>query len=143
MHHVLIPIEAGHAERTASAVAQAVKLHQAEPAQVHLLRVRPPVSGHVAMLFPPAELHDLQVDWGLEDLAPAKRLLDDAGVPCDCLVKVGRSAPTIASVARALGCDHVIFGDEPAGIAERLFGSPAEQVRHLLNTQGDPVVLGS
>lgn len=97
MHHVLIPIEAGHAERTASAVAQAVKLHQAEPAQVHLLRVRPPVSGHVAMLFPSAELHELQVDWGLEELAPAKRL----------------------------------------------FGTPAEQVRHLLNTQGDPVVLGS
>lgn len=143
MHHLLIPIDAGHAERTASAIAEAVKLHRDEPSQVHLLRVRPPVSGHVAMMFAPTDLHDLQVDWGQEDLAPARRLLDAAGVPYDCTVKVGRSAPTIAAVARALGCDQVIFGDEPAGLAGRLFGSVAEQVRHLLNTQGDPVVTGS
>ena len=78
----------------------------------------------------------------LEELAPARRLLDDAGVPGDCLVKAGRGAPTIASVARALGCDRVSFGDEPAGIAERLFGTPAEQVRHLLKPQGDPGIPG-
>lgn len=143
MHHLLIPIDAGHAERTASAVAQAVKLHQAEPSQVHLLRVQPPVSGHVAMMFPPAELHGLQVDWAQEELAPAKQLLDAAGVPYDCTVKVGRSAPTIAAVARELGCDHVLFGEDRPGMAERLFGSLAEQVRHLLTTQGDPVVMGS
>lgn len=143
MLHLLIPIDAGHAERTASAVAQAVKLYRTEAATVHLLRVRPPVSGHVAMMFKPGELHELQLDWGQEELAPAKGMLDAAGVPYDCTVRIGRSAPTIAAVARELGCDHIHFGEEPTGMAERLFGTLAEQVRHLLNTKGDPVVTGS
>ena len=143
MHHILIPVDAGHAQRTTSAITQAARLHKAEPSMVHLLCVRPPVSGHVAMMFKASELHDLQLDWGHEELAAAKGLLEAIGVPCDCVVKVGRSAQTIAATAQELGCDHIIFGDEGPGIGARLFGSTATQVRHLLSAPGSPVVMGS
>lgn len=143
MHHVLIPIDAGHDGRTASAVTQAARLHRADPVMVHLLRVRQPVSGHVAMMFKPSELHDLQLDWGNDELATAKGLLEAIGIPYDCTVRVGRSAQTIAAAAQELGCDHIIFGDEGPGITERLFGSLAAQVRHLLSAPGSPVIMGS
>ncbi|MBL8333717.1 MAG: universal stress protein [Rubrivivax sp.] len=143
MHHILIPVDAGQAQRTTSAITQAARLHKTEPAMVHLLSVRPPVSGHVAMMFKPSELHELQLDWGQEELAGAKGLLEAIGVPYDCTVRVGRSAQTIAATAQELGCDHIIFGDEGPGIAVRLFGSLAAQVRHLLSAPGGPVVMGS
>ena len=143
MHHILIPVEAGHDGRTQSAVAQAAQLHHSEASIVHLLRVQPQVSGHVAAYFDPREMHELQIEWADEALQPAKMLLERAGVPFDCTVKVGQSAKTIAQTARDLGCDRVIFGEQPVGLAERLFGSLAQQVRHLLHSQGDPVVIGS
>ena len=42
--------------RTRSAVEQAVRLAKEEPVNVRLLRVRPRLSGHVAMFFDPHEL---------------------------------------------------------------------------------------
>lgn len=143
MKHILVHIEAGHEARTRSAVDQAIQMYRAEPCVIHLLHVQPQVSGHVASYFDAATLHDLLSDWGTEDLAPAKALLDAAGVPYTPVVRIGRSANTIAAAAREFGCDRIIFGVEPPGLAERLFGSIAQQVRHLLTAQGDPQVIGS
>ncbi len=143
MRHILVPIDTGHAGRTRSAVEQVTRLYREEPCAIHLLRVQPPVSGHVASYFEPAALHELLVDWGTEELQPAKALLDAAGIPYSHVVKVGQSAKTIAAAARELGCDRIIFGVEEPGLAERLFGSVAQQVRHLLPGQGDPQVIGS
>lgn len=142
-HHVLIPVDAGHEQRTQSAVEQAVQLNPGETTVVHLLQVQPPLSRHVASVFHPSELHQLQLDWGQEALASARRLLERAGVPFDCTVKIGHSAPTIASTARELGCDRIVFGTEKPGLGDRLFGTLAQQVRQLLQAQGDPVVMGS
>ena len=143
MRHILVPIDTGHAARTRSAIDQVLELHRKEPSVIHLLRVQPPVSGHVSAFFQPAELHALQVEWGHEELQPAQRQLDAAGVPYLSEVRVGHSAQTIAAVAREHACDRIIFGVEAPGLAERLFGSLAQQVRHLMVGQGDAQVLGS
>lgn len=143
MKNFLVCIDAGHDARTRSAVEQVTRLYRESPAPVHLLLVKPPVSGHVAMYFDANELQHLLTDWAREDLLPAQALLDAAGVPYTAVVRVGQSARTIAAVAREFDCGRIVFGVEPPGLSERLFGTIAEQVRHLLHAQGDPEVIGS
>jgi nucleotide-binding universal stress UspA family protein len=143
MKHVLIPVDPAHPDRTRSAIEQVVRLGQEEPVTVRLLRVQPRVSGHVAMFFGTQELRDLQLGAGAEELEFAQRLLDHAGVPYTSIVRVGRRAETIIAVARECGCDRIVFGDERAGLAGRMFGSLAQQVRQILGSAADLQVLGS
>ncbi len=143
MKNLLVCIDPGHTERTRSAVEQVTRLYRMAPASVYLLLVKPVVSGHVAMYFKADELHRLLTDWAREELAPAQALLDFAGVPCTQIVRIGPSARTIAAVAREYHCGRIVFGAEPPGLSERLLGSMAQQVRHLLQAQGDPEVIGS
>jgi nucleotide-binding universal stress UspA family protein len=144
MRNLLLPLEGGSAETLRAAVAEAIRIYGQEQVMVHLLSVQPAVSGHVAMFFGSRELHDIQQAAGVEDLAPAKALLDAAGVPYTASVMVGRSAETIARAARELGCDRIVMGQENAGsTASRLFGSLAQQVRHIVNGAGDCQVIGS
>lgn len=143
MKSLLVCIDPGNAGRTRSAVEQVTRLYRAAPASVYLLLVKPQVSGHVAMYFDPGELQRLLTDWAREDLAPAQALLDFAGVPYTPIVRIGQSARTIATVAREYHCGRIVFGIDPPGLSERLLGSMAQQVRHLLQAQGDPEVIGS
>jgi nucleotide-binding universal stress UspA family protein len=143
MKNVLVHIEVDHEVRTRSAIEQAARLYRQEPCTVYLLHVQPSVSGHVAMYFASTELKDLLCAFGNEDMRLAESLLDAAKIPYTTLVRIGRTASTIANVAKELNCDRIIFGVEEPGLAERLLGSLAHQVRHLLQAQGDPQVLGS
>ena len=117
MKRILVPIDSTQPARTRSAIEQVVRMVRDEPVSVQLLCVQPKVSNHVAMFFEPRELHQLQLDAGTEELLPAQRLLDAAGVPYSSTVKVGRTADTIVATARDLGCDHIVFGDDAPGRA--------------------------
>lgn len=133
MRQLLIPIDPASPERTRSAVSEAVRIHREEGAAIRLVRVQPRVTGHVAMFFGTRELQQLQQQSGAEDLQFAQGLLDAAGVPYTGTVLVGRSAETIASAAREFGCDRILFGTEgSSGLGGKVFGSLAQQVRHLL-----------
>lgn len=80
----------------------------------------------------------------MEELAPAKAAFDAAGVPFSTHIHVGRSAETIVRVARELGCDRIVMGQaEQSGFAAKLFGTLANQVRHLLGVTGQCQVIGS
>jgi len=142
---VLLPVDPDQPARTRSAVEQVLRLRHAGPVTVRLLRVQPKVSGHVAMLFGAAELRELQLCTGAEDLQFAQKLLDLAGVPYASTVLIGRSAETIVTAARDYHCDRIVFGTDPASLAGRIFGSLAQQVRQLLDAagEGDPQVIGS
>ena len=110
---------------------------------MHLLRVRPKVSGHVAMFFDAHELRELQLSAGAEELQHAQNLLDVAGVAYTSTVLVGRTAETIVAAAREHGCDRIVFGREEPSLAGRIFGSLAQQVRQLLGASGEFQVIGS
>lgn len=140
MRQLLVPIDPDNQALTRSAIAEVVRLYRQEPVGVRLVRVQPRVTGHVAMFFGPRELLDLQLQAGAEDLRFAQSLLEAAGVPHHSTVLVGRSAETIARAARDYGCDSIIFGDSP-GLASKVFGSLAQQVRHLLGP-GEAQVIG-
>jgi nucleotide-binding universal stress UspA family protein len=139
---VLVPIDPANEARTKSAVTEVVRMYRQEPIAIRLVRVQPRLTGHVAMFFGTRELQQLQQQAGEEDLQLARALLDTAGVPYASSVLVGRSAETIAKAARDFGCDRIVFGDEPGSLAGKVFGSMAQQVRHLLGP-GDAQVIGS
>jgi nucleotide-binding universal stress UspA family protein len=143
MRQLLVAVDAHSLARTRSAVEQAVRIYRDEFVAVRLVRVQPKLSGHVAMFFGTRELHELQQDSGNEELAYAQSLLEAAGVPYTSTVLVGRTAETIAQAARDFGCDRIIFGVEEPGLAGRMFGSLAEQVRHLLGPGKAYEVIGS
>jgi nucleotide-binding universal stress UspA family protein len=142
MRQVLVAIDPSSEARIRSAVAEVVRLHRQEPLHVRLVRVQPRVTAHVAMFFGTRELHDLQQQAGAEDLQLAKSLLDAAGVQSTSTVLVGRSAETIARAARDFGCDRIVLGEPGTGFAGKVFGSLAQQVRHLLGPD-DAQVIGS
>jgi len=49
----------------------------------------------------------------------------------------------IVMAARGYGCDRIVFGRDEPGLAGRIFGSLAQQVRQHLGASGDPQVIGS
>ena len=143
MTRILVPIDPDEPARTRSAIEQVVRMRSGSSQRVHirLLRVQPRVSGHVAMLFAPSELRELQLCAGAEDLAYAQKLLDLAGVPYTSTVLVGRTAETIAAAARDYGCSRIVFGVDEPGIAGRIFGTLAQQVRQQLGASEDRQVI--
>ncbi|MDM0114918.1 universal stress protein [Variovorax sp. J22R133] len=143
MTRILVPIDPDEPARTRSAIEQVLRMRLHEPVTVRLLRVQPKVSGHVAMLFGTRELQELQEKAGAEDLEYARSLLDLAGVQYATTVLVGRSAETIVMAARDYCCDRIVFGRDEPGMAGRIFGSLAQQVRQHLGASGDPQVIGS
>ncbi len=140
MKKMLVTIDGLNATRTHAAVAEAVRLWNVQPVEVHLLSVQPRVSSHVAMFFPAGELHRTQEAAGLEELKPAQVLLAQAGVPCTSSVRVGRRAETIARVARELGCDAIVVGQDSQSLAGRMLGSVANQVRELVGASSCQVI---
>lgn len=143
MKTLLIPVNPEDQARTRAAVLEAVCMHTREEVRVHLLSVQPRVSGHVAMYFGQGELLGLQEKAGREDMQQAAEWLEEAGVSFTTRTRVGRSAQTIAEAARDLRCDRVLFGECGAARAKPLFGSLAQQVRHLLEGWPQCEVLGS
>jgi nucleotide-binding universal stress UspA family protein len=135
---ILLPVD-GNGAQTQRALAEAIRIHRAEDVPVYLLSVQPAVNGHVASYFRPAELESLQHETGLEELEPAKALLEAAGVRYRLVVRVGRRAETIANTAQELGCDRILLGG-PAEGGTGWFGSIAQQVRHLLQARNARLV---
>jgi nucleotide-binding universal stress UspA family protein len=143
MRQLLVAVDPHSQARTRSAVEEAIRISREEFVGIRLVRVQPRLSGHVAMFFGTRELQKLQLEEGAEDLRFAQSLFEGAGVPYTSSVLVGRSAETIAQAARDLGCDRILFGSAGPGIAGRMFGSLAEQVRHLLGPGNAYQVIGS
>lgn len=144
MSGLLIPVDGDHPGQTREAIERAISLGAGNGQTVHLLSVQLPVSSHVGMFFAESELKGLHQELGEAELAGPRQRLAEAGVPVACHVQVGRRAETIARVAQELSCDTVVMGpDAPAGLASRLFGSVAQQVRHLLGAGGSIRVLGA
>lgn len=145
MQTALVVVDASDPGRTAAALAEAEHLYAQQPLALHLLNVQPAVNGHVAMFFDERELHELHQAAGEEELAPALAQLQGHQVPCTSSVRVGRRAETIARAARDLGCDRIVLGreGESVGLANKVFGSLAQQVRELMRGGADCRVIGA
>lgn len=144
MAKVLIPMQPDQPAKTRAAVESAIRLFHQENVAVHLLSVQARVNGHVASYFGADELHHLQQKMGREDLAGARAMLDAAQVPYTTSIATGRRADTIALTAREYGCRRVLLGAPPeSDVVGTMFGSLADQLRHMIRASGGFEVIGS
>jgi len=140
MLKALVPVDGtGH---SLAAIRHGVKLVQGrEPLEVHLLNVEPPLPGHITRFFAKEQLDAWRHDEAEKALAPARALLDAAGVAYVEHVLVGHIAHAIADQAKKLGCDKVIMGTHGFGtVTQLLLGSVSHEAIHLMDA-GIPVTL--
>jgi YjbE family integral membrane protein len=127
--HVLLAVDGS--EGAARAVRQVLALRRGlrDPAamQLHLLNVQRPVSGDVSSFVASRSLEEYHRERSEAALAPARALLDADGLAYEVVHRVGVPGPTIAEVARLLGCDLVVMGTRGlGGHTAALLGSVAQ-----------------
>ena len=94
---------------------------------MHLLNVQRPVSGDVATFVASETLDDYYRERSEQALAPARALLNEAGVFPHEHRRVGKPGPTIAEFARAEECDLIVMGTRGLGThTGALLGSVAQ-----------------
>jgi len=130
---VLVPVDGS--EGALAAVRRAIELHQTHPQPVQfsvdLLNVQHPVSGDVSTFVAGKTLHEYHEERSEEALAPARALLQQAGVTCRSHARVGDAGTLIPLVAKELGSEQIVMGSRGLGaIAGALLGSvTAETLR--------------
>jgi len=90
-------------------------LKQPAALEVHLLNVQRPVSGDVSRFVPGQTIEDYHRERSEQALAPARAVLDAAGISHQDHHRIGDPGPSIASVAAELGCDLVVMGTRGLG----------------------------
>ena len=129
LHNVLLAVDGS--EHSAKAVQQVIGMRQElrQPASmaVHVLNVQRPVSGDVSRFVPGDTLKEYHQEGSEQALAPARALLDAAGIQYQEHRRVGEPALSIAEVAHELGSDIVVMGTRGlGGVAAGLIGSVAQ-----------------
>lgn len=109
-------------------------------AKIHLLNVQLPIrADETASSTIRDEIQRMQDQAGSAALAPARQLLERAGMSCDSAVRVGEAAEAIAQFAKERGCESIVMGTRGLGsIKSLVLGSVATKVIHLTDV---PVTL--
>lgn len=129
MLKILVPVDGQ--ECTQLAVDHLLKLRSGGGGlDIHLLNVQIPIdSGHARLFVTPDELEDYHREEGLAALAPARRLLDSAGLPYTHHIAVGHVADTIVRYASEHRFDKIVMGTHGRGaLMQALLGSVAHEV---------------
>jgi len=129
---ILIPVDgSGCSTRAARYVANLAD--KANSLVVHLINVQPLGDDWmVRRLINVSELAELEHSWGESAIAPAREVLDAAGVKAENHVVQGEVAPTIVRMAEQLGCNQIVMGSHGrTGLTGILMGSVASKVMHL------------
>jgi nucleotide-binding universal stress UspA family protein len=142
MKHILVPISTADDVRWAT--EQAIARYRREPAHIHLLNVQRPLPQHVSRFFGGGDLRNFHRDSGMQVLAPAMRLLDEAGVPHRDHVEVGNPAKTIVDFSERNHCAEVVLQDQSDSLLAVFgLGSIGSQVRHLMQERAAAAAHGS
>lgn len=129
---VLLPVDGSScSERAAQHIAQIAD--KVQGLQIHMLNVQP--VGDDWMLrrtLKPEELERLEQEWGEAAMAPARAILESAGVACTEHIAQGEVPQTIARLVQELSCDQIIMGTQGrTALGNVLLGSVASKVLHL------------
>jgi nucleotide-binding universal stress UspA family protein len=129
LQRVLLAVDGS--ESAAHATQYAAGLHQALPVgarfELELLNVQRPVSGDVSRFVPGESLKDYHAERSEQALAPARALLQAAGIPFHEHQRVGDPPVAIAETAAAERCDLIVMGSRGLGShTAGLIGSVAQ-----------------
>jgi nucleotide-binding universal stress UspA family protein len=114
MSTILIVVDgSARSESAVRSVARQIRLGQA--GTVHLVNVQPLLGAYVGRFVGTAAIRDFQREQGERELAGARRLLAEAGVPCRAHVYAGEAAETIARAAEELGASEIVMGADGLG----------------------------
>jgi nucleotide-binding universal stress UspA family protein len=129
---ILLAVDgSAHAE---SAVRHVIRLaHACAATEVILVTVVPPSDAwELRRFMKTEEIEAMQESQGGDTLAPARALLDAAGVPCTPKVLLGPVAETLAQAAQASSAEMIVMGSRGLGAVEStLLGSTTLAVMHL------------
>ena len=108
MKRILIPVDGS--PNSQFAVRRLVNEFMTDSAmEVHLLNVQPWFSRHIARFVNAKDIKAFHHDRAEEALAPARRLLEQHGIPHTAHHKMGERAQVIADEARRLRCHHILM----------------------------------
>lgn len=108
MKRILIPVDGS--PNAQFAVRHVVNEFMQDSAmEIHLLNVQPWFSRHVARFVNTRDLKAWHQERADLALAPARRLLEQHGIPHTAHHKMGERAKTITDEARRLRCHHIIM----------------------------------
>jgi nucleotide-binding universal stress UspA family protein len=129
LQRVLLAVDGS--DNAALAVRRVIALREElrNPAalDLHLINVQRSVSGDVARFVPGQTLEDYHHERSEKALAPARALLDAAGLKHQDHRRVGDPGPIIAEVAQAQGADLIVMGARGLGThTAALLGSVAQ-----------------
>jgi nucleotide-binding universal stress UspA family protein len=128
---ILLPVDGStHAERATRHVI--VMLNGCSNPQILLINVQAPIDAPEVLSHMPArEIEAMQETRGGDALAPARELLEKAGIACVPSVLIGPIAETIAQFAIDQGCDQIVMGTRGLGAVGSLLGSITTRLLHL------------
>jgi len=108
--------------------------------EIHLLNVQMPVTpGNIGRHVSHGDLDDYYHDEGMRALAPARKLLDDAGIRHAFHIGVGEIGETVARYVKELSAQQIAMGTRGLGpVAGMLLGSVTAKVVQAVNV---PIVL--
>jgi len=114
---MLVPVDGSEGALAAVRQAMAMRAQHPQPQVVdmHLVNVQRNVPGDAARFLSAEALNAYHRERGEAALAPARALLDGAGVASHVHMLVGEPGRLIASLARSLDCDQIVMGARGLG----------------------------
>ena len=108
MQRILVPVDGS---RNAEFAVRHViaEFMQDSAKEIHLLNVQPPLSQYVAQFVSRRNRDAWHRDQAEKALAPARRLLEQHGVPYASSYKLGERARVVADEARRLRCHRIVM----------------------------------
>ncbi len=136
---VLLPVDGS--ELSMEAVHLALRMYQdGMRIELVLANVQEPATLYeLLVMHDPEAVDQISAQAGLDALAPARVLLDSAGLPYECEVAKGDPAHTLVDICERFGCEMVIMGARgTSDLRSAMLGSVSNEVLHACTV---PVVI--
>lgn len=131
---ILLPVD-GSEQSVRAAQHVVAEVRNCTDYSILLLNVQAPIDApEIRSHMPQREIEAMQETRGGDALAPARAVLERAGLGFTPTVLIGPVAETIAQFAADQGCEKIVMGTRGLGaVAGVLLGSVATKLLHLTN----------